>query len=66
MKNERKRLILFSFNFYSLFGAWKIVGIYKQIYKQMKTADEMFANFLRFRASLRLRFGSPLKYEGSP
>ena len=28
MKNERKRLILFSFNFYSLFGAWKIVGMY--------------------------------------
>ena len=57
---------LFWLIFCSLFGAWKIVGIYKQIYKQMKTADEMFANFLRFRASLRLRFGSPLKYEGSP
>ena len=27
MKNERKRLILFWFSFYSLFGAWKIVGI---------------------------------------
>ena len=27
MKNERKRLILFWFGFYSLFGAWKIVGI---------------------------------------
>ena len=29
MKNERKRLILFWFSFYSLFGAWKIVGKYK-------------------------------------
>ena len=27
MKNERKRLILFWLSFYSLFGAWKIVGI---------------------------------------
>ena len=27
MKNERKRLILFCFSFYSLFGAWKIVGM---------------------------------------
>ena len=25
MKNERERLILFWFSFYSLFGAWKIV-----------------------------------------
>ena len=25
MKNERKRLILFWFSFYSLFGVWKIV-----------------------------------------
>ena len=27
MKNERKRLILFGFSFYNLFGAWNIVGI---------------------------------------
>ena len=27
LKNERKRLILFWLSFYSLFGAWKIVGI---------------------------------------
>ena len=27
MKNERKRLILFWFSFYSLFCAWKIVGM---------------------------------------
>ena len=26
-KNERKRLILFWFSFYSLFGAWDIVGM---------------------------------------
>ena len=28
MKNERKGLVLFGFSFYSLFGAWKIVGIF--------------------------------------
>ena len=27
MKKERKRLILFSLSFYSLFGAWKIVSM---------------------------------------
>ena len=27
MKNERKRLILFWLSFYSLFSAWKIVGM---------------------------------------
>ena len=27
MKNESKRLILFWFSFYTLFGAWKIVGM---------------------------------------
>ena len=29
MKNERKRLILFWFSFYGLFGAWQIVGMLK-------------------------------------
>ena len=27
MKNERKRFILFGLSFYSLFDAWKIVGM---------------------------------------
>ena len=27
MKDERKRLILFGFSFYSLFGVWKTVGM---------------------------------------
>ena len=31
MKNARKRLILFSLSFCSLFGAWKIVGMIKGI-----------------------------------
>ena len=33
LKNERKRLILFAFSFYSLFGAWKIVGIFQNVSK---------------------------------
>ena len=33
MENERKRLILFWFSFYSLFGAWKIVN------KQLNTNE---------------------------
>ena len=32
MKNESKRLILFWLSFYSLFGAWKIVGMIKCVY----------------------------------
>ena len=32
-KNERKRLILFGFSFYSLFGAWNIVGIFQNVSK---------------------------------
>ena len=35
MKNERNRLILFCLRFYSLFGAWKIVGIYSVIVFQI-------------------------------
>ena len=33
LKNEIKRLILFSFSFYSLLGAWNIVGIFHTVSK---------------------------------
>ena len=34
--NERKRVILFRFSFYSLFGVWKIVGMIVDMYNKVR------------------------------
>ena len=34
--NERKRVILFWFSFYSLFGVWKIVGMIVDMYNKVR------------------------------
>ena len=43
MKNERKRLILLWFSFYSLFGHWKILNIIRQIINIVMTAACMLS-----------------------
>ena len=48
-KERKKRLTVFWFSFYSLFGAWKIVGIFistEQAVKQaVKTKISLFLSF---------------------